>query len=177
MKNRKNNPISFGITLVSANQTEAANTDLKRRNAAVHSENAIPGRIKQMSIHEFDCPRKKIPPQNKPFTPDLFITEPVTLPAFPPPWKMSPKEERVQKEMERFRSRTSSPRLRARTAWYPASKKTSSPVASDAWEFFKIACFGIFVVLKYTFIAISLIITIGCMICAGRRTREVKYRW
>ena len=173
MKNRKNNPISFGITLVSANQTEAANTDLKRRNAAVHSENAIPGRIKQMSIHEFDCPRKKIPPQNKPFTPDLFITEPVTLPAFPPPWKMSPKEERVQKEMERFRSRTSSPRLRARTAWYPASKK--SPMAlSVPWGFFKVICIGVFVALKYAFIAVALIITIGCMICAGRQTGGLK---
>ena len=174
MKNRKNSPVSFGITLTSNKQTRSKNSDRGRAISTGCRENILPATTEQVSIHEFDCPRTKMPaPDKPPFTPDMFTCESVPLPAFPQPWKMSPKEERVQKELKHFRSRKASPRLRARTAWYPASKK--SPMAlSVPWGFFKVICIGVFVALKYAFIAVALIITIGCMICAGRQTGGLK---
>ena len=153
MKNRNNNLISFGITLASSSRTEAANTDLEKRVLKVRRRNALPGKAKQVSTHDFNLP----PP--KPFTPDMFNSEPRPLPAFPPPVKMSPKVERVRKELEH-----------SRTASYPSSKKSSSTAGTVAWEFFKVVFAGVFVFFKYAFIAVSVIITVGCMICAGRQT-------
>ena len=154
MKNRNNNLISFGITLASSSRTEAANTDLEKRVLKVRRRNALPGKAKQVSTHDFNLP----PP--KPFTPDMFNSEPRPLPAFPPPVKMSPKVERVRKELELSRSRKAS--------------QSASGESSMAWavagEFFKVVFAGVFLAFKYIFIAAALIITISCMICAGRQT-------
>ena len=169
MKNRKNSPVPFGITPASANRTEDGNSDLGKWGSAVHRENAMQGKTPQVSTHGIDFPRMKLPPPGKrPFTPDMFTCSSMPKRTFPPPRKMSKEEERIHKELKRLRSLTAS---------HPASEKSSSMAASAAWEFFKLLCAGVFVVLKYTFIAICLIITIGCFMCAGRQTREVKYRW
>ena len=160
MKNRNNNPISFGITLASSSRTEAANTDLEKRVLKVRRRNALPGKAKQVSTHDFNLPRRKMPLTNKPFTPDMFITEPMPLPHFPPPRKISPEEERIHKELERSRSRTA-----PHSAW----GKSFSIALSVLWEIFTIICVGFFIALKYMFIAVAAIITIGCMLCAGRQ--------
>ena len=59
----------------------------------------------------------------------------------------------------------------------PSPEKSSSMALSVPWEIFKIICVGVFFALKYIFIAAAFIITISCFLCAGRQTREVKYRW
>ena len=160
MKNRNNNPISFGITLASSSRTKAANTNPEKRRSAVHRNNTMPVKSRQMSRHEFDRPRKKMPSPAKPFTPDMFNCEPRPLPNFPPPEKMSKEMERIHKELDRSRSRTAS---------HPASGKSSSMAWAVAGEFFKVVFAGVFVFFKYAFIAVAVIITIGCMICAGRQ--------
>ena len=165
MKNRKNSPISFGITLTSANRTETANTDLEKSVMIVRRGNALPGKIKPESTHDFNLPRQKMPLTNKPFTPDMFDSEPRPLPALPPPEKMSPKEERIHKELERSRSRT---------APHSASGKSFSIALSVLWEIFTIICVGFFIALKYIFIVAAAIITIGCMLCAGRQTTGLR---
>ena len=165
MKNRKNNPISFGITLAPANRTEAANTDLEKRVLIVRRGNALPRKTKQVSMYEFDCPRTKMPTPAKPFTPDMFNCEARPLPHFPPPRKISPEEERIHKELERSRSRT---------AQHSAWGKSFSMAVSVLWEIFTIICVGFFIALKYIFIAAAAIITIGCMLCAGRQTTGLR---
>ena len=165
MKNRKNSPISFGITLTTDKWKKSKNS---KRSRAVPTDcrgNTLPEKIQQMSLNEFDCPRTKMPPAGKPFTPDLFTCEPRPLPHFPPPRKLIREEERVQKEQERFRYRTE---------WHPSSKRSFSVAVSVAWEIFKVVCVGVFVVFKYAFIAVSVIITIGCFMCAGRPTSGLK---
>ena len=166
MKNRKNSPISFGITLTSGKRTEAASTDPQKRVLTVRRGNVLPVKTEQAATHEFDFPCMKLPPpKDKPFTPDMFNCKPGPLPAFPPQGKMSPEEERVQKELKRFRSRTAS---------IPASGKTSSMAVSVPWDFFKIIFVGVFVALKYAFIAVAVVITVGCMLCAGRQTSGLR---
>ena len=166
MKNRKNNPISFGITLAPANRTEAANTDLEKRVLIVRRGKALPGKTKQVSSQDFNLPcQKKMPLTNKPFTPDMFNCTPRPLPAFPSPEKMSPKVERVRKELERSRSRTA-----PHSAW----GKSFSITLSVLWEIFTIICVGFFIALKYMSIAAAAIITIGCMLCAGRQTTGLR---
>ena len=159
MHGRKNSAIAFGITLVTPHRTGDANTHPGKRGAAVCRQNTIQEKNAQVSIHEFDCPRTKMPMPAKPFTPDMFNCEPRPLPNFPPPVMMSPKVERVRKELER-----------SRTASYPSSKKSSLTARAVAWEFFKVVFAGVFLAFKYIFIAVALIITISCMICAGRQT-------
>ena len=168
MKVRKNSAIAFGINLVSGNRIKDAKTDLEKNGSAVHRKSAMPWRTERETTHKFDFPCTKMPLQGKPFTPDMFNCEPVTLPSFPPPGQKSREEKCVQEELERFRSRTAS---------HPSPEKSSSMALSVAWELLKIICVGVFFALKYIFIAAAFIITIGCMICAGRQTREVKYRW
>jgi len=177
MNGRKNNPISFGITLVAPHRTKDTNTHPRKRSSAVRRQNARQGKIEQMSLEEFDCPRTKMPMPAKLFTPDMFNCEPRPLPAFPPPEKMSKEMERIHKELERSRSRTASHSFSSRTAWHPSSEKSSSMGLSIPWEFFKVVFSGVFLAFKYIFIAVAFIITISCMICAGRPTRIVKYRW
>ena len=162
MNGKKNSAFAFGITLVSADRTGNSNLNPEKRRSAVRRKNTMPGTV-QVLIHEFDCPRTKMPTPAKPFTPDMFNCEPRPLPAFPPPEKMSPKVERVQKELDR-----------SRTASYPSSKKTSSTAGAVAWEFFKVVFAGVFVFFKYAFIAVAVIITVGCMICAGRQTTGLR---
>ena len=164
MKNRKNSPISFGITLASANRTGEANTDLEKKSSSVCCGNAIPPPKKEQAAEVFDFPRMELPP-GKPFTPDMFTCGSMTRRTFPPPKKMSREEERVHRELERLRSRTVS---------YPSSKKSSSMAAAAAWGFFKVVFAGVFLAFKYIFIAVSVIITIGCMLCAGRQTGGLK---
>ena len=159
MKIRKNNPISFGITLAPANHTEATKTGLEKKSSTIRRKNAMQGTIEQVSIHDIACPRMKLPPQYKPFTPDLFDCEPRPLPTFPPPRKIFPKEECVRKELER-----------SRTASHPSPGKSSSMTVAIPWNFFKVVFAGVFVAFKYIFIAVAVIITVGCMICAGRQT-------
>lgn len=163
MKIRKNNPISFGITLVSANRTGEAKTGLEKKSSTIRRINAMQGTIEQVSIHDIACPRMKLPPQCKPFTPDLFDCEPRPLPTFPPPRKISPKEECVRKELER-----------SRPASHPASGKSSSTNVAIPSNFFKVVFAGVFLAFKYIFIAVAVIITIGCMICAGRQTSGLR---
>ena len=165
MNGKKNSAIAFGITLVSANRTGNSNTNPEKRRSAFHRKNTIPGKTAQVSIHEFDSLRSKMPLTNKPFTPDMFSCEPKPLPVFPRP-KMSKEMERIHKELERSRS--------SRTASYPSSKKSSSTAGAFAWEFFKVVFSGVFLAFKYAFIAVAVIITIGCMICAGRPTGGLK---
>ena len=166
MKNRKNRPISFGITLASANRTEAVNTHPRKRGSAVRRENTVPMKIGQMSLAEFDFPRRKLPPQDEPpFTPEMFITEPVPLPSFPPPRKISPEEESFRNAREHFRSRPE---------WHPAPEQSASLAMYVPWEFFKVIFTGVFVFLKYAFMAVAVVITIGCMICAGSRTTGLR---
>ena len=174
MKNRKNSPVSFGITLVPDNRNANAETDPEKRRSAVRRKNALPRTTEQVPIHEFDCPRRKMPQPDRPFTPDMFTCESRPLPAFPPQEKMSPKEERIRKELERSRSRTASQDFRSGTAWHPSPGKSAPSAVSVPWELFKIICAGVFVALKYAFIAVALIITIGCMICAGKHTGGLK---
>ena len=159
MNGKKNSAIAFGITLVSADRTGNSNPNPEKRRSAVRRKSARQGKIEQMSLAEFDSSRTKMPTPAKPFTPDMFNCEPRPLPNFPPPVKISPKVERVRKELEH-----------SRTASYPSSKKSSSTAGTVAWEFFKVVFAGVFVFFKYAFIAIAVIITIGCMICAGRQT-------
>lgn len=167
MKNGKNRTISFGITLTSDKRTRSQNSDRGRRMATDRRQNVIPAKPEQMSLHEFDFPLMKMPPREKlpPFTPDMFISEPVPLPTFPPPRKLSGKEERVHRELERFH---------ARAEWHPAPGKSSSTAAAVSWELFKIICIGVFVALKYAFVAVAVVITVGCMICAGRQTSGLR---
>lgn len=168
MKNRKNSPISFGITLTTDKWKKSKNA---KRGRAVPTDcrgNTLPEKIQQMSLNEFDCPRTKMPPAGKPpFTPKMFITEPVPLPHFPPPKKLKlfSEEESFHNEIDCFRSRTE---------WSPSPKESSSMALSFPWEFFKVIFAGVFVALKYTFIAVAVIITVGCMICAGRPTSGLK---
>ena len=165
MKNRKNSPISFGITLAPANRTEAANTDLEKRVLIVRRGNALPGKTKQVSPQDFNLPcQKKMPLTNKPFTPDMFNCDPRPMPAFPPR-KMSKEEERIHKEQERSRSQT---------APHSVLGKSFSTALSVLWEIFTIICVGVFIALKYIFIAAAAIITIGCMLCAGRQTTGLR---
>ena len=165
MKIRKNNPISFGITLLSAKRTGDTNTDPGKRRLTIRRPNATPEKTEQAAINDIALTRTKLPPQGKPFTPDMFNSEPRPLPAFPPPVKMSREEERVKKELERFR---------CQTEWHPSSKKSSSMALSVPWEFFKVVFAGVFVFFKYAFIAVSVIITVGCMICAGRQSTGLR---
>ena len=154
--------LAFGINLVSTNRTDAPNTHPRKMGAAVRRENTVPMKIGQMSLAEFDFPRRKLPPQDEPpFTPDMFITEPVPLPNFPPPRKISPEEESFLYARKHFRSRPE---------WHPASEQSASLTLYVPWEFFKVVFTGVFVFFKYAFIAISVIITIACMMCAGRET-------
>ena len=168
MKNRKDSPISFGITLTSSKRSKSKNFDRYMEFSTVCRENDTPGKTEQVSIYEFDFPRKEMPPVKLPFTPDMFNCGSMRLPTFPPR-KMTKKEKRIHKVLEQLRSRTA--------ASHHTSGKSSAMTASAAWEFFKVVCAGVFVALKYTAVAISIIITIGCFMCAGRQTREVKYRW
>ena len=163
MNGKKNSAIAFGITFVSADRTGNSNTTPEKRRSPVRRQNTMSGKTAQAAIHEFDCPRTKMPMLAKPFTPDMFNREPRSLPAFPPPVKISPKVERVRKELER-----------SRAASYPSSKKSSSTAGAVAWEFFKVVLAGVFLAFKYIFIAVALIITISCMICAGRLTGGLK---
>ncbi len=165
MSNSKTSPISFGITLTSAKQTRTRNSNRDSGIAMNWRENTMPGKSKQMSAHEFDSSRREMPPQAKPFTPDMFNCEPGTLTAFSPPVKISPKVERIRKELERSRSRT---------APHSPLGKSFSIALSVLWEIFTIICVGVFVALKYAFIAVAAIITIGCMLCAGRQTGGLK---
>lgn len=169
MKNRKNSPISFGITLTPGKRTRSKDFNRRREISTACRENDSPGKMEQLSVYEFDCPRKKMPPDKPPFTPDMFNCGSMRLPVFPPPRKMTSEEERIHKELEQFRSRTA--------ASHHTPGKSSLMVLSGAWEFFKVVLFGVFVALKYMVIAIFLIITIGCFMCAGRQTGGVKYRW
>ena len=166
MKNEKKRPISFGITLTSANRTGNANRIPQKRDSAVRRQNTVPAKIGQMSLDEFDFPHKKMPPPDKPpFSPDMFITEPVPLPHFPPPRKISPEKVSIQEDLDRFRYRRE---------WHPASEKSTPMVLYAAGEFFKVIFIGVFVFLKYAFIAVAAIITIGCMLCAGRQTTGLR---
>ena len=170
MKDPKNSKLAFGINLVSTNRTGDTKTDLER-NLIARRQNDIPRKTVQVSIPEIDCSRSKIPQPNKPFTPDMFTCESMPLPNFPPPRKMSPKEERIQKELKRSRTASDS---------FTKKSPALAVAAAVAWEIFKLLCLGVFIALKYTVIAIFLFITIGCAICAGRQTRELmveKYRW
>ena len=171
MKNRKNDPILFGITLVSVSRTKAANTVPAKRDPMVRRKN-LPEKTEQ-AVPDFDFTRRKLPP-GKPFTPDIFTCESRPLPAFPSPGKMSKEMERIHKELERSHPRTASHRHHYRTASQPPAKKVSPIAVSIPWSFFKIVYAGVFVFLKYAFIAVALIITIGCMICAGRQTGGLK---
>ncbi len=167
MKNRKNNPISFGITLTSSKRTKSKNSNRCRQISMDCRENNPPGKIEQLSVYEFDCPRKKMPQRDKlPFTPDMFNCSSMRLQAFPPPRVLTKEEERIHKELERFRSRTA--------ASHRTSGNSSSAVSPATWEFFKVVFFGAFVALKYAFMAVAVIITIGCMICAGRQTSGLR---
>ncbi len=167
MKNRKNDPISFGITLTSTNRTGAAKQYLEKRGSTVRSQNILPGKTEQLAIWEFDFPRRELPQIGKltPFTPDMFICEPVPLPAFPTPRKLFEDEERIGKALKNLRYRTAS----YRTASYSSPGKSSPLAVSIPWAFIQIIFAGVFVTLKYMVIAISIIITVGCMLCAGRR--------
>jgi hypothetical protein len=166
MKNRNNNPISFGITLASANRTGNANRIHLKRDPVVRRPNTVPAKIGQMSLDEFDFPHKKMPPPDKPpFSPDMFITEPVPLPHFPPPRKISPDEESFRNAREH---------LRSRSEWHPSPEQSSSMAVYVPWDFFKVVFVGVFVFLKYAFIAVAAIITIGCMLCAGRQTSGLR---
>ena len=166
MKNRKNSPISFGITLVPASRTKDANTHPRKRGSAVRRANTVPVTIGQMSLAEFDSPRRKLPPPDEPpFTPDMFITEPVPLPHFPRPRKISPDEESFRNAREH---------LRSRSEWHLSPEQSSSMAVYVPWDFFKVVFVGVFVFLKYAFIAVAAIITIGCMLCAGRQTTGLR---
>ena len=166
MKNRKNSTISFGITLASVSRTKAANTHPRKRGSAVRCQNTLPGKIGQMSLNEFDLPRRKLPPPDEPpFTPEMFITEPVPLPYFPRPRKISPEKESIRKERDRFRYRTE---------WHPAPEKSTPMALYAACELFKVVFTGVFIFFKYAFIAVAVVITIGCMICAGRQTTGLR---
>lgn len=162
MKNRKDRPISFGVTLTSSRRknidhSKAIETDC-RDNASPVEPEVLP--------HEIDCPRRKLPlPGKPPFTPDMLNCESVRLPSLPQPRKMSKEEERIHKELER---------LRSRTAPQPSSGKPSSMAVPVAWDFLKVVFVGVFVAFKYIFIAVAFIITIGCFICAGRQTSGLK---
>lgn len=172
MKNRKNSPISFGITLTSSKRTRNKNFNRCREISTACQVNDAPGQIEQLSLYEFDCPRRKMPPDKPPFTPDMFNCDSMRLPIFHPPRKLTKEEERIQKGLERFRSQTAE-------SHHP-SGNSSLMVSSATWEFFEVVFVGTFVALKYMVIAISLITMIGSVICAGRPTRcvwEVKYRW
>ena len=167
MKNRKNSPILFGITLGPTSRTGDADTDLEMRGSADGRKNTLPGKTEPEAIHEFDFSRRTLPTQGKPFTPDMFTCTSTPKRTFPPR-KMTPEEKRFHRAQEHYRSRT---------ATHYTSGTSTPMVMSAAWELFKVVCAGVFVALKYTFIAIALIITVGCMMCAGRTTKEVKYRW
>ncbi len=161
MDNKKDRAIEFSITLVPAGRTPDAKMDLEKKRLTIRRQNAMLGKTRQAATHDVTCQHTKMPPQGKPFTPDLFSCEPRTLPTCPPPRRMSREEDRVQKGLERFRSQTVS---------HPTSSKSSSMALSVPWEFFKVIFAGVFVALKYIFTAVAVIITIGCMICAGRQT-------
>ena len=166
MKDQKNSMLAFGINLVSTNRTDAPNTHPRKRGSAVRRENTVPMKIGQMSLAEFDFPRRKLPPQDEPpFTPDMFITEPVPLPNFPRPRKISPDEESFRNAREH---------LRSRPEWHLSPEQSSSMAVYVPWDFFKVVFVGVFVFLKYAFIAVAAIITIGCMLCAGRQTTGLR---
>ena len=165
MKNRKNAPISFGIMPASIDRTGNANTDPEKRSSAVRRKNSMPGKTEQVSTLEFDFPRMKLPAPDTPFTPDMFTCTSMQKRTFPPPRKISKEEERIHRKLKRLRSRSAS---------HYTSKKSSSLGVSVPWEFFKVVCAGVFLFFKYTFIAVALIITIGCMICAGRQTTGLR---
>ena len=161
MKSRKDSAIAFGITLAAANRTGDANTHLQKKGSTVRHEDSMLKKTAEAAADEFDFPRRNMPaPDKQPFTPDLFTCEPVPLPAFPPR-RMSREEARVHKALGSFQSRTAS---------HPASGKSSPTAGAVAWEFFKVVFAGVFLAFKYLFIAVAVIITIGCMMCAGRQT-------
>ena len=164
MKNRKNSPVSFGITLGSTHRTGNADTAFELRGSAVCRENALPGKTEPEAIHEFDFSRRTLPTQGKPFTPDMFTCTSTPKRTFPPR-KMTPEEKRFHRAQDHYRSRTPS---------HYTSEKSTPMVMSAAWELFKVVCIGVFIAFKYIFIAVALIITIGCMICAGRQTGGLK---
>ena len=166
MNGRKDSAISFGIMSTPVNQIGNANRIHAKKRSAVRRKNTVPGKIGQMSQDEFDGPHTKLPPPGKPpFTPKMFITEPVPLPHFPPPRKLKlfSEEETIHNEPDCFHSRTE---------WPPSSKQSYSMTGSIPWDFFKVIFAGVFIFLKYAFMAVAVIITIGCMICAGRQTRD-----
>ena len=167
MKNRKDSPISFGITLTSSKRTRSKNFNRRREIPPVCLENNALGKIDYLSVYDFDCPRMKMPPPDKlPFTPDMFNCVSMRLPTFPPSRKMTSEEERIHNVLKQYRSST--------TASHHTSGNSSLTVLSAAWEFFKVVFFGVFVALKYAFIAVAVIITIGCMICAGRQSSGLR---
>ena len=158
----KGAPAELAKFKLSTDRSEIAKTDLEKKKLTVRRQNTMPGKSAQVSIHEFDCPRTKMP-QEKPFTPDLFTSDPRPLSSFPPPRKLSTQEERVLKELKR-----------SRTTSYPDSKKTTPMAMSVAGEFFKVVFVGVFLAFKYIFIAVSVIITVGCMLCAGKQTTGLR---
>ena len=167
MKNRKDSPISFGITLTSSRRVRSTNCNRRREISTACRENNALGKIDYLSVYDFDCPRKKMPPLDKlTFTPDMFNCSSMRLPTFPPPRKMTSEEERIHNVLKQYRSST--------TASHHTLENSSLTVPSAAWEFFKVVFFGVFVALKYAFIAVAIIITIGCMICAGRQTSGLR---
>ena len=167
MKNRKDSPISFGITLTSSRRVRSTNCNRRREISTACRENNALGKIEYLSVYDFDCPRKKMPPPDKlPFTPDMFNCVSMRLPTFPPPRPMTRAEERIHKVLEQYRSQ--------QAASHHTSGNSSLMVPSAAWEFFMVVFFGVFVALKYAFIAVAVIITIGCMICAGRQTSGLR---
>ena len=165
MKNRKNAPISFGITPAAANRTGNANTDPEKRSSAVRRKNSMPGKTEQVSAPEFDFPRMKLPPPDTPFTPDMFTCVSMPKRTFPPPRKISKEEERIHRKLKRLRSRSAS---------NYSSQKSPSWAVSVPWGFFKVIFAGVFVAFKYIFIAVAVIITIGCFMCAGKHIGGLK---
>ncbi len=167
MKNEKKRPISFGITLTSNKRTRSKNFDRCREIPTGYRENDAQEKMEQLSVYEFDCTSKEMPPRDKlPFTPDMFNCRSTRLPTFPPPRKLRKEEERIHKELERFRAQTA--------ASHHTLGNSSLMVPSATWEFFKVVLIGVFAAFKYAFIAVAVIVTIGCMICAGRQTSGLR---
>lgn len=160
MKSRNESSITFGITLTSANRSKDAKTDPVRSVPAVRCINVIPGKAVQKSTNPIACPRRMVPPQSKPpFSADMFKYEPAAQPELQtkPVFR---EEQHIRAELERLRIRTGSPSY---------SRRSALTNESAVWKILKFIGTGVFLVVKYTAIAICLVITISCFFCAGRK--------
>ena len=157
MRNEKERAIAFGITLSSADQYNAGYP--RKSVSGVHREKIQPGNAAKRPIHVIEIPRRKIPAADQPpFPKDMLKYKPVSQPKPLKPISLKEQDFYTNPEYHQFRTGSRSSAVR------PASADSSV-----VWEILKFIGIGIFLVFKYTAIAVCLVITVACFFVAGRK--------